>query len=118
VYQDACHLAHGQGVRRQPRDLLTAIPGLELRELREAEICCGPAGVYNLLEPEPARELGEREARRVLDTGAQLLVTANPGCALQLAASLRRLGESMPAAHPLEVLDASLQGLPAESLLR
>ncbi len=70
AYQDACHLAHAQGVREQPRRLLRGIPGVELRELTEAEICCGSAGTYNLLHPEPARELGERKARAVLATGA------------------------------------------------
>ena len=79
-------------MRAQPRALLAAIPGLELREIADPEICCGSAGVYNLLNPEPARELGDRKARNVLATGADLLVTANPGCLMQVAASARRLG--------------------------
>jgi glycolate oxidase iron-sulfur subunit len=117
AYHDACHLAHGQGVRKQPRDSLSAIPGLQLREIREPEICCGSAGTYNLFEPEPAAELGERKARNVLATGARLLVASNPGCTLQIGASLERLGERLPMAHPVEVLDASIRGEPVESFL-
>ena len=117
AYQDACHLAHAQGVRNQPRRLLTGIPGLELRELVEAEICCGSAGVYNLLHPEPARELGARKARAVLATGAALMVTANPGCWMQVATSLAAMGRRMPVAHTIQVLDASLRGVPVEQLL-
>jgi glycolate oxidase iron-sulfur subunit len=111
VYHDACHLQHGQGITRQPRELLRQIPGLVLKEVpREREICCGSAGTYNLLEPEAARDLGDRKARNVLDAGAQLLVTANPGCHLQIQASLRRVGVSMPAAHVMELVDASVRG--------
>ena len=117
AYQDACHLAHAQGVRDQPRRLLRGIPGVELRELVEAEICCGSAGTYNLLNPEPARELGERKARAVLATGAQIMVTANPGCWMQVATTLARIGERMPVAHTVQVLDASISGVPVEQLL-
>jgi glycolate oxidase iron-sulfur subunit len=117
AYQDACHLAHAQGVRDQPRQLLRGVPGLELRELTEAEICCGSAGTYNLLQPEPARELGERKAAAVLATGAELMVTANPGCWMQVATSLARLGQALPVAHTVQVLDASIRGVPVEHLL-
>jgi glycolate oxidase iron-sulfur subunit len=117
AYQDACHLAHAQGVRDQPRQLLRGIPGVELRELTEADICCGSAGTYNLLHPEPARELAERKATAVLATGAQLMVTANPGCWMQVATTLARMGERMPVAHTVQVLDASIQGLPVGRLL-
>jgi glycolate oxidase iron-sulfur subunit len=117
AYHDACHLAHAQGIRQPPRELLGAIPGLELREISEAEICCGSAGVYNLFEPEPAAELGERKARNLLATGADLLATANPGCLLQLRASLARLGERLPMAHVMEVVDAAIRGAPAGELL-
>jgi glycolate oxidase iron-sulfur subunit len=111
VYHDACHLQHGQGIRRQPREVLQAIPGVELKEVpREREICCGSAGTYNLLEPGAAGELGDRKAQHVLASGAQLLVTANPGCHLQIQASLRRAGRTIPAAHVMEVVDASIQG--------
>ena len=84
AYHDACHLAHAQGIRAQPRSLLTAIPGLELREISEPELCCGSAGIYNILNPEPARELGDRKAANIVATGAQVLVTANPGCLMQV----------------------------------
>jgi glycolate oxidase iron-sulfur subunit len=117
AYHDACHLAHAQGIRQPPRDLLGAVPGLRLHEIEEAEICCGSAGVYNLLEPEPAAELGERKARHLLATGADLLATANPGCLLQLRASLARLGERLPMAHVMEVLDAAIRGAPPAELL-
>ena len=93
-----------------PRALLRGIPGIELREVADADICCGSAGVYNLLFPQAAGELGERKARSVLATGAQLLVTANPGCLLQVAASVQRLGGRIGLAHTVEVLDASLRG--------
>ncbi len=117
AYQDACHLAHAQGVRDQPRRLLRGIPGVELKELVEAEICCGSAGTYNLLHPEPARELGERKAKAVLQTGAQVMVTANPGCWMQVATTLARLGQRLPVAHTVQVLDASIRGVPVEAFL-
>lgn len=118
AYHDACHLAHAQGVRAQPRALLRAIPGLEVREIADAELCCGSAGIYNLLAPGPARELGDRKAANVRATGAELLVTANPGCLMQVATSLQRVGASISLAHTVEVLDASIRGLPVSALLR
>jgi glycolate oxidase iron-sulfur subunit len=116
AYHDACHLAHAQGIRAEPRAVLATVPGLEVLEIREAEICCGSAGIYNLVEPGPAAELGERKARNVLATGAQAVVTANPGCILQIRASLERLGEALPILHPVEVLDASIRGAPLPGL--
>lgn len=110
AYHDACHLAHAQGVRAQPRTLLRGIPGLELREIADPEICCGSAGIYNLIHPEAAAELGERKARTVAATGADVLVTANPGCLMQVASALDTLGERVALAHTVEVLDASLTG--------
>jgi glycolate oxidase iron-sulfur subunit len=110
AYHDSCHLAHAQGVREPPRELLRGIPGLELREPAEWEICCGSAGVYNLLEPEPAAELGRRKARHLLDTGAQAVAAGNPGCALQIAAHARDLGRELPVHHPVELLHASIEG--------
>jgi glycolate oxidase iron-sulfur subunit len=110
AYHDACHLSNAQGIRAQPRALLTAIPDLELKEIAEAELCCGSAGIYNLLNPGPAAELGDRKAANVLATGAELLVTANPGCLMQVAAALRRTGGHIALAHTVEVLDASLRG--------
>jgi glycolate oxidase iron-sulfur subunit len=117
AYHDACHLAHAQGIRAQPRSLLTAIPGLELREISEPELCCGSAGIYNILNPEPARELGDRKAANIVATGAQVLVTANPGCLMQVTSAIDRHAEEtggrpMGMAHTVEVLDASIRGAP------
>ena len=111
AYHDACHLAHAQGVRSQPRELLAGIPELEVREIADPEICCGSAGIYNVLNPAPARELGDRKAAAVLATGAKVLVTANPGCLMQVASSIERTGGSIAMAHTVEVLDASIQGV-------
>ena len=105
AYHDACHLAHAQGVRAQPRALLQTIPGLELREPAEWELCCGSAGVWNLLNPEPAAELGQRKARNLLATGAQAVAAANPGCALQIG-----VHAGLPVHHPMELLAASIHG--------
>ena len=116
AYHDACHLAHAQGIRAQPRQTLAAVPGLQVREIAESEICCGSAGIYNLLQPEAAVELGDRKAGNVLATGADLLVTSNPGCLLQIRASLRSRGADLPMAHVAEVLDASIRGLPPSAL--
>jgi glycolate oxidase iron-sulfur subunit len=116
AYHDACHLAHAQGIRAQPRALLRGIPELTVREVADPEICCGSAGVWNILNPAPARELGERKARAVLATGARLLVTANPGCLMQVAAAARRLDQPLAVAHTAQVLDASLRGLSVEEL--
>ena len=116
AYHDACHLAHAQGVRTPPRELLRAVPGVEVREIAEGSICCGSAGVYNLINPGPARELGDRKAQNVAATGATLLVTANPGCLLQVTDALRRSGTSIATAHTVEVLDASIRGVGAAHL--
>jgi len=116
AYHDACHLGHAQGVRAQPRALLAEIPGLELREIPEAELCCGSAGIWNILFPGPARELGDRKARNIAATGAELLVTANPGCLMQVASALERQGAGIGMAHTVEVLDASIRGLPVSAL--
>jgi glycolate oxidase iron-sulfur subunit len=110
AYHDACHLAHAQNVRAQPRELLAAIPGVALREISEGEICCGSAGVYNLLQPETARELGARKAANVAATGADVLVTANPGCLMQIKTALDAAGTPMPLLHTVELLDASIRG--------
>ncbi|MDF2705388.1 MAG: 4Fe-4S dicluster protein [Nonomuraea muscovyensis] len=111
AYHDACHLAHAQGVRAQPRALLAQIPELEVREVPEAAICCGSAGTYNIFQPEAARDLGDRKAEGVAATGAEVLVSANPGCTMQIAAAMRRAGGSIRVAHTAEVLDASLRGV-------
>jgi len=116
AYHDACHLGHAQGIRAQPRALLDGIPGLVVREIADPEICCGSAGVWNVLNPGPAAELGDRKAKDVLATGAELLVTANPGCLMQVAAAVQRLGGEISLAHTAKVLDASIRGLPVAAL--
>jgi glycolate oxidase iron-sulfur subunit len=110
AYHDACHLAHAQRITAAPRELLEAIPGLALTEIADAGTCCGSAGIYNLVQPGPARELGRRKAEAVADTGAGLLVSGNPGCALQISAALAARGTYLPMAHIAEVLDASIRG--------
>jgi glycolate oxidase iron-sulfur subunit len=110
AYHDACHLAHAQGVRAQPRALLRGIPGRELLEPDGWETCCGSAGVYNLLQPEPAADLARRKAANLLATGAQAVAAANPGCALQIARALDDEGRPLPIRHPVELLDASIRG--------
>ncbi|HMF97989.1 MAG TPA: heterodisulfide reductase-related iron-sulfur binding cluster [Vicinamibacterales bacterium] len=110
AYHDACHLAHAQGVRQQPRDLLKSIPGIALVPLAEPDMCCGSAGIYNLVEPEPARELGERKAMHIEAAQPDVVVTANPGCTLQIAAAARRRGTQLTIRHPIELLDASIRG--------
>ncbi len=118
AYHDACHLQHAQGVREQPRRLLASIPGLQIEEIPESSLCCGSAGVYNLIEPDTAAQLGARKVSNLLTTNAQAVLSANPGCLMQLMKGLRDRGlAEMPAFHLVEVLDASIRGLSAESLL-
>jgi glycolate oxidase iron-sulfur subunit len=111
AYHDACHLAHAQGIRRQPRAMLESIPGLEVVTVPESELCCGSAGIYNLVEPEPAAQLGDRKARNVLSVQPDALVAANPGCLLQITSALRRLDANVPTLHPIELVDASIRGI-------
>jgi len=118
AYHDACHLQHAQNVREQPRRLLAAIPGLEVAEIPEGSLCCGSAGVYNLLEPDTANALGDRKVDNLLLTGAEAVLSANPGCLMQLMSGLRRRGlNTMPAFHMVELLDASIRGISATELL-
>jgi glycolate oxidase iron-sulfur subunit len=112
AYHDACHLGHAQGITAQPRSLLRAIPGLELLELRDPGVCCGSAGVYNLLQPDAASALGSHKAESVADSGAALLISANPGCTLQISAALAAQGVTIRTAHIAEILDASINGVP------
>jgi glycolate oxidase iron-sulfur subunit len=110
AYHDACHLAHAQGVRAQPRSLLESIPALEVVEVAtEPEICCGSAGIYNLVQPEAAAELGQRKARHLIETGAQAIAAGNPGCSAQLDLHLRELGHPLPVYHPMELLSRSIR---------
>ncbi len=110
AYHDACHLAHAQKVRSEPRRLLRGIPELELVDPAEWEICCGSAGIYNLLQPEAARALGQRKAENLLATGAEAIASGNPGCTLQIAAHLREQGRPLPIYHPVQLLDRSMRG--------
>ena len=111
VYHDACHLAHGQGVRAQPRAMLQGIPGVELLTPPEAEICCGSAGIYNLVQPEPAAQLGARKAQHIAALSPDLIATGNPGCTLQIAAAARGFGYNWPIFHPIQLVDASIRGV-------
>jgi glycolate oxidase iron-sulfur subunit len=110
AYHDACHLSQAQGIRTQPRDVLESIPELELLEMPEPEICCGSAGIYNLVQPEAAEALGQRKARQVESLKPDAVATANPGCTLQIGAACERLGFRPRILHPLELLDASIRG--------
>jgi glycolate oxidase iron-sulfur subunit len=117
AYQDACHLGHAQGIRDAPRSVLGSIPGLELVEPAEQPICCGSAGIYNLVQPAAASELGERKAANVAATRADAYASANPGCLVQVSSYLRKAEHPLPALHPVELLDASIRGLGRGSVL-
>jgi len=109
AYHDACHLAHAQKIRQQPRALLSAIPELSLSEIPDGDQCCGSAGIYNLVQPESAREIGKRKVANVLSVAPEFLISANPGCTLHLSALMRETGQTIRAAHPIEVIDASIR---------
>ena len=117
AFHDSCHLQHAQGVRTQPRSLLAQIPDLELLELPESAICCGSAGIYNLVQPDAANELGDRKAALIAPLRPSVVVTGNPGCMLQLRASLVRAGQPVPVLHTIQLVDASIRGVSLESLL-
>ncbi len=108
VYQDACHLLHGQKISVQPRQLLKQIPGVTLKEPIDAALCCGSAGVYNMLQPEVAEELGKQKAQNLLNTGADLIASPNPGCSLQISKYLQ--GKTISVMHPMELLDYAIRG--------
>ncbi|HVX10846.1 MAG TPA: heterodisulfide reductase-related iron-sulfur binding cluster [Pirellulales bacterium] len=110
TYHDACHLGHAQKIREAPRRLLAQIPGLELRDLAEGELCCGAAGTYNLTEPEMAGRLSRRKLANILKTGARLVLTANAGCLLQIGREARQQGQPLKVMHPIELLDLSYRG--------
>ena len=117
AYQDSCHLRHAQRLPAAWRPLLERIPGLTVVEPAEQDLCCGSAGIYNVVQPEAARDLGDRKAGHVLATGADAYASANPGCLVQVAQALGRAGRPLPALHPVELLDASLRGVGADALL-
>jgi glycolate oxidase iron-sulfur subunit len=116
AYHDSCHLQHAQAVRAQPRAVLGKIPELQILEPGEAALCCGSAGIYNLVRPGPAKELGERKVRNVMATNPDIIASGNPGCLLQLRSGLRASGSELTVVHMVELVDASIRGLPAESL--
>lgn len=111
VYQDACHLLHGQKISLQPRQLLKQIPGVALKEPIDAALCCGSAGVYNMLQPEVADELGQQKVTNLVNTGANLIASANPGCSLQIIKHLKIQGKEIKLMHPIELLDYSIRGI-------
>jgi len=117
AFQDSCHLKHAQRIEAQPRAALAAIPGLELVEPREQELCCGSAGIYNIVRPEAAEELGDRKAARILEAEPDVYASANPGCLVQVSAALRRARRPLPALHPIELVDASIRGRSAEEVV-
>ena len=116
AFHDSCHLHHAQGVRAQPRSLLTQIPGAQLLEIPESAICCGSAGIYNLVQPDTAKELGKRKARLIAPLQADVVATGNPGCLLQLQSSLAAVNHRIPVVHTIQLLDASIRGLPLDAL--
>jgi glycolate dehydrogenase iron-sulfur subunit len=115
--QDSCHLRHAQRLPLSTRTSLARIPGLEVVEPAEQDLCCGSAGIYNIVQPEAARDLGDRKATNVLVTGAQAYASANPGCLVQVSNALRRRKAPLPALHPIELVDASIRNLGAGRLL-
>jgi len=111
AYHDSCHLQHAQRVRTQPRAQLAAIPGVELLELSEATLCCGSAGIYNLVQPDTADELADRKAQHIASAQPDVVATGNVGCMLQIAAALARRGQTTPVLHTIQLIDASLRGV-------
>jgi glycolate oxidase iron-sulfur subunit len=118
AFHDSCHLQHAQGVRSQPRALLAKIPDLQLAEIPEAAICCGSAGIYNLVQPEAANAIGDRKANLIAPLKADVVATGNPGCVLQLQSSLARNGHPTPVLHTIQLLDASIRGITPGNLLK
>jgi glycolate oxidase iron-sulfur subunit len=108
AYHDACHLAHAQGIREQPRQLLAGIPGLSVVAVAESEICCGSAGIFNLTQPEMASALGRRKAAHLAETTPDLVVTSNPGCILQIQSAAREQGHAFRVLHIVELLDQAI----------
>jgi glycolate oxidase iron-sulfur subunit len=117
AFQDSCHLKHAQRIADEPRQALRGIPGLVLLEPAEQDLCCGSAGIYNLVQPAAAAELGDRKAERILATEPDAYASGNPGCLVQVTAALRRAGHPVPAFHPIELVDAAIRGVDAQDLL-
>jgi len=117
AYQDSCHLRHAQRLPAAWKPVLERIPGLRVVEPAEQDLCCGSAGIYNVTQPEAARDLGDRKARNVLATAPDAYASANPGCLVQVSQALGRANAALPALHPVELLDASIRGVEATSFL-
>lgn len=111
VYQDACHMLHGQKISVQPRQLLRQIPGVKLREPIDAALCCGSAGVYNILQPDAAAELGRQKVQNLVNTGATMIASANIGCYVQISRHLKLQGHEIPVLHPMQLLDYSVRNV-------
>ena len=109
AYHDACHLAHAQRITRAPRDLVNAVAGTAFVELPESDVCCGSAGTYNLTEPEMAERLRSRKIENILKSGAQIVVTTNPGCLLQIRSGLKKAGANVEVMHIADFIDAAIQ---------
>ncbi len=118
VYQDACHMIHGQKITAQPRKLLRSIPGVKLKEPIDAALCCGSAGVYNILQPDVAEELGRQKVNNLTQTGASAIASANIGCYVQISKHLELQGKSVPVLHPMQYLDFSIRGIQLDAGLK
>jgi glycolate oxidase iron-sulfur subunit len=114
TYQDSCHLAHGQKVRSAPRQLLASVPGLELREMQLSDLCCGSAGIYNVVHTGMAMSLLKKKMEQVNSTEARVIAASNPGCILQLRAGVRKFGRGQRVAHIVEILDEAYRGSEAD----
>ncbi len=114
AYHSSCHLGHAQHVSTEPRSLLRSIPGLDLVEIPDGDQCCGSAGIYNIVQSESANEIGSRKVDAILSTRAELVASANPGCTLHLQRLMRERGRRLEAAHPVEIVDASIRGVPLQ----
>lgn len=113
---DACHLAHAQGVRQQPRELLAAVGNLELVEIPESDICCGSAGTYNIEQPQAAAELGQKKATAIVSTDTQVVATGNIGCMTQINTHLIHLNHHIPVMHTMQILDRAYRGIPIDHI--
>jgi len=111
TYQDACHIAHAQKIKAHPRKVIKEIPGIDFMELPESDLCCGSAGIYNLIQPKMSESLLDRKISNLKNTNADYLVAGNPGCLLQIQMGIRRNGLNVKIAHPVELLDWAYRGI-------
>ncbi|MGH7889249.1 MAG: (Fe-S)-binding protein, partial [Thermodesulfobacteriota bacterium] len=111
TYQDACHIVHAQRIKDPPRSIIKQIPGIEFVELPESDLCCGSAGIYNMVQPEMSQGLLERKLSKLMETRVDYLVAGNPGCLLQIQKGINKKGLKVKTAHPVELLDWSYRGM-------